>query len=362
MKIAQIAPPWITIPPHNFGGTENALFHLIEEQVAQGHEVTLFATADARTSAHLISFIPASLVSEGVPWQAGMKAYYHLHKSIEYISSHQFDIVHTHLSSSGDMYLFPLLADLNTPHVTTLHSHFPFDRSIGPWVGDADAYFMEWARQVPLITISEHARRNPLPDNVIGTVHHGIQTDRYRPLTEENGDYFLWLGRFSYEKGAHLAIEAARRAGVPLVLAGIKEPHKPESVQYYKHMIEPYLDGKQIRYVGPVSHQQKVELLSQARGLLHPIVWDEPFGMVLIEAMATGCPIIATPRGATPEIVKHEQTGFLARSVDEIVDCIPRITEIDRRAVREHAEKYFSAPTMVENYVHIYKQIIASHK
>ena len=139
MKIAHIAPPWISIPPKNYGGTETVLYNLVEEQVAQGHDVTLFAAGDATTSAKLVSFFPHSLLESGVPWQGHLKAYYHLHKAVEYIKDHDFDVVHTHLSSSADMYLFPLMSHLAVPHVMTLHSHFPFDR-VQSWTGDADDY------------------------------------------------------------------------------------------------------------------------------------------------------------------------------------------------------------------------------
>src|SRR6185312_10305344 len=144
MKIAHIAPPWITVPPKNYGGTEIVLYNLIEEQVAQGHDVTLFAPGDATVSAKVISFYSQSLIDMGVPWQAHLKAYYHYARAVKYIEAHDFDIVHTHLSSAADMYLFPLMAQVNKPHVMTLHSRFPFDR-VGSWMGDADKYYMEWA-------------------------------------------------------------------------------------------------------------------------------------------------------------------------------------------------------------------------
>src|SRR5712692_2205407 len=157
LKIAHIAPPWITIPPKNYGGTEVVIYNLVEEQVAQGHDVTLFAPGDAKTSAKQISFFPRSLLEAGVPWQAHLKAYYHMHKAVEYVKEHDFDILHTHLSSSSDLYIFPLTAPLTTPHVTTLHSRFPFDR-VQSWTGDADAFYMEWAPNVPIVAISEAAR------------------------------------------------------------------------------------------------------------------------------------------------------------------------------------------------------------
>src|SRR5713226_7606106 len=362
MKIAQIAPPWIPIPPKNYGGTEVVIYNLVEEQVAQGHDVTLFAPADAKTSAKLVSFFPKSLLEEGVPWPAHLKAYYHLHKSIEYIKEHDFDIVHTHLSSSSDMYIFPLTAPLATPHVTTLHSRFPFDR-VQSWMGNADEYYMEWAPSVPIAAISESARAEvPYPLNFVGVVHHGIPMQLFVPSTKKVGDFFVWLGRFIPDKGTHLAIEAAKEAGVKIVLAGTIDRHQQESINYFHQVIEPQIDNEQVRYVGPVNMKKKISLLSRARAFLNPIEWEEPFGMVMIEAMALGCPVISFARGAAPEIVVHRKTGFLVRDVDEMVRFIPRIDEIDREAIRMYVERNFSACVMAEKYVKIYDQVIKQAK
>jgi glycosyltransferase involved in cell wall biosynthesis len=361
MKIAHVAPPWIAIPPKNYGGTEIVISNLVEEQVAQGHDVTLFAPGDARTSAKLVSFFPRSLIDSGVPWAAHLKAYYHLHKALAHAD--EFDIVHTHLSSSADLYIFPLSASLATPHVTTLHSRFPFDRLPDGWTGDADQYYMDWAADVPMVAISERARKEvPFPLNFVGVVHHGLPMDTFKPVPKERGDHFVWLGRIVPDKGVHLAIEAAQRAGVRLILAGIVDQHAEESLKYYREVVEPLIDGEQIQYIGPVNMEQKIDLLSGARGFLNPIVWEEPFGMVMIEAMALGCPVIAFPRGAAPEIIVHGKTGFLVHDVDEMVKFIPRIDEIDRAATRRHVDRHFSARVMAEKYVKIYRKVIALSK
>lgn len=360
MKIAHIAPPWITIPPKNYGGTEIVLYNLVEEQVTQGHDVTLFAPGDARTSARLISFFPHALIDAGVPWQGHLKAYYHLYKAVEYIKDHDFDIVHTHLSSSADMYLFPLTAHLALPHVMTLHSHFPFDR-VQSWTGDADDCYMEWALSVPMIVISEHARaERTLPLNVVGVVHHGLPLTHFQPTVKQPERFFVWLGRFVPEKGPHLAIEAAKKAGVPIVLAGTIDQHMQESVDYFEQVIKPHLNHQQVKYIGPVDMEQKLDLLSRARGLLNPIQWEEPFGMVMIEAMAVGCPVIAFARGAAPEIVADGRSGFLVHDVNEMAHCISRIDELDRMVVHAHAEHNFTAQAMAEKYTKVYKKIIAS--
>src|SRR5205085_6641791 len=196
MRIAQIAPPWLPIPPKNYGGTENVLYNLVEAQVAQGHDVTLFAPGDARTSAKLVSFFPRSLLEEGIPWTMHLKAYYHLHKAVEQIKEQSFDIVHTHLSSAADMYVFPLTASLSTPHVTTLHSNFPFDRSTSGWKGDADRYYMDWAPFVPMVAISESARAQvKFPVDVVGVVYNGIDMRQFTPARrKKREDFFVWLG------------------------------------------------------------------------------------------------------------------------------------------------------------------------
>lgn len=363
MKIAQIAPPWIAIPPRNYGGTENVIYNLVEELVAEGHDITLFTTEDSHTSAKQISFLTQALIPAGVPWQAHLKAYYHLHKSLEYIKAHDFDVVHLHLSSTPDLYTFPLAASLDIPHVTTLHSHFPFDNLPGGWIGDADDYFIkDWASSNPLVAISESARKQaPSGLHFAGTIHNGLLLSQFQP-NGQPADYFAWMGRFVREKGAHLAIQAAKATGVKLILAGIVSRNSQESMQYFREAIEPHIDNEQITYVGPVNMQQKIELLGRARALLNPIEWEEPFGMVMIEAMALSCPVIAFARGAAPEIVAHGKTGFLARDLTEMVHFIPRINEISREATRQHVEQHFSAHAMAEKYVKIYTKTIMKNK
>jgi glycosyltransferase involved in cell wall biosynthesis len=360
MKIAHIAPPWITIPPKNYGGTENVIYNLVEEQVAQGHDVTLFAPGDARTSAHLIPSFPQSLICTGVPWHAHLKAFYHFYKAVEYIKRHQFDIVHMHLSSSADMYLFPLTVSIMTPRVMTLHSRFPFDRAQS-WVGDADRFFLEWMMSMPMVAISQSARAEvEYPLNFVDVIHHGVPMHHFKPSVSHPEDYLAWLGRFTPEKGARFAIEVARAMNIPLVLAGTVDRHMPESVRYFEEVIKPQVDGTLIKYIGPVDLPAKVNLLSRARGLLNPIIWEEPFGMVMIEAMAVGCPVVSFARGAAPEIVVHKKSGYLVHDVQEMIACVRCLEQIDRRIVFNHAEQNFSARIMAEKYVRLYRRICAT--
>lgn len=355
MKIAMVAPPWISIPPSTYGGTESIIAFIVDELVALGHDVTLFAPGDARTSAKLVSFYPRSLIAEGVPWQAALKAYFHLAKSLE--RAGEFDIVHLHLSSTADMFQFPLLASIKTPHVTTIHSNFPYDRVLD-WTGDADQYFMEWIRPAPLVTVSARARDNLPPGlNVAGVVHLGVPMADYRFAEDGSRDYVAWLGRFAPAKGAHTAIDAAKRAGVKIIIAGIVEAGIAESVKYFKREIEPRLDGEQARYIGPVDLAQKLALLGGARALLNPITWEEPGATVVVEAMAVGCPVIGFARGVVPELIHDGKTGFLVDDVDQMVARIPRLAEIDRRATRDYVEKNLSARAMTQKYVAIYEQL-----
>ena len=330
-----VAPPWISIPPQTY--------------------VTLFAPGDSHTPANLVSFYPRSLISEGVPWQASLKAYFHLHKSLE--RAGEFDVVHTHLSSTADMFMFPLMAKLATPHVTTMHSNFPFDR-VNEWIGDADKYFLEWIAPAPLVTVSHRARANlPYDLNVAGVVHLGVPMQHYRFTGAKPEPYFTWLGRFAAPKGPHLAIAAAKQANVPLVLAGIIEHGNQDSLDYYKQEIEPHLDGDRVKYIGPANMEQKVELLSKARGFLNPITWEEPGATVVLEAMALGCPVIGFARGVVPELILDGKTGFLVDNVAEMAQRIARIDEIDRRATHDHVDRNFSARVMAEKYVKIYQSL-----
>ena len=364
MRIAQIAPPWIPIPPKEYGGTENVIYHLVEEQVAQGHDVTLFAPGDSKTSARLVSFFHKSLLASSVPWTMHLKAFYHLQKAVDYIKEQRFDIVHTHLSSCSDMYIFPLTAHLATPHVTTLHSVFPFDRDArSNRTGDADSCYMEWAPFLPMVAISESARQNvPHPLNFVGEVHHGLYMQDFQPVKHRMGENFAWLGRFMPEKGAHLAIEVAKRAQVPLVLAGIIDRNCKISMDYFEQVIKPQIGKDQITYFGPANMRQKNNLFSQAKGFLNPIEWEEPFGMVTIEAMALGCPVISFARGAAPEIIAEGETGYLVNTVDEMVSAIPKIDMIDREMVRKHVERNFSSQVMAKKYIVIYKKVIRMQK
>src|SRR5258706_2155149 len=210
-----------------------------------------------------------------------------------------------------------------------------------------------------MIAISESARSEvPYPLNFVGVVHHGLPMQQFVPSKRGVSDYFVWLGRFVSDKGTHHAIRVAKEAGVKLVLAGTIDRHLPDAENYFHTMVKPHVDNDQIKHIGPVNMKEKIRLLSRARGFLNPIEWEEPFGMVMIEAMALGCPVISFVRGAAPEIVVHRKTGFLVHDIEEMVKFIPRVDGIDRSVTREHVEKNFSAHAMAEKYIKVYKKVI----
>jgi glycosyltransferase involved in cell wall biosynthesis len=222
---------------------------------------------------------------------------------------------------------------------------------------------MDWAPSLPIVAISESSRQSiHYPLNFVGVVHHGIYLQDFQPSKRRMGDYFAWLGRFVPEKGAHLAIEAAKRTHVPLILAGVIDRHSKASMEYFENVIKPLVGTEQITYIGPVNTSQKNNLFGRARGFLNPIEWEEPFGMVMIEAMALGCPVISFARGAAPEIMTDGETGYLVNTLDEMVSAISKIDAIDRGMVRKHVELNFSSRVMATKYIEIYKKVIGMQK
>jgi glycosyltransferase involved in cell wall biosynthesis len=229
------------------------------------------------------------------------------------------------------------------------------------WIGDADEYYMEWLSSIPMVAISQSARAEvSYPLRFVGVVPHGLPMDIFKPVVEQPENFLVWLGRFSPEKGAHLAIQVAKAVNMPLVLAGIVDEQVAEQVTYFEEMIKLHIDGQQISYIGPVNLEQKIDLLSRAKGFLNPIEWEEPFGMVMIEAMSVGCPVITFARGAAPEVVADGIGGFLVQDVQEMVQSVARLDELDRQKVRAYAKSKFAVHEMARNYLRIYQKVIMS--
>jgi glycosyltransferase involved in cell wall biosynthesis len=341
MHIAEIAPLAESVPPSHYGGTERVVSWLTEELVSLGNKVTLFASGGSKTQAELISVCPKPLRLSR-PAIDPLSALAALLDTVARRAD-EFDVIHCHL----DWVHIPLLRQLGRPFVTTLHGRLDLPHLKSLVSGFADT---------PFISIS-NSQRTPLAGlNWIETIYHGLPerllTPNFRP-----GGYLAFLGRFSPEKGPDVAIRLARRAQLPLRIAA-KIPRQQS--RYFKEQIEPLLDGDQTEFVGEVNEGQKQDFLGNAIALLFPIDWPEPFGLVMIEAMACGTPIIAWRRGSVPEIVEDGVTGFIVESEDEAIDAIERVPDLNRRQVRAAFERRFTARHMAELYRQSFQRVLVA--
>jgi glycosyltransferase involved in cell wall biosynthesis len=351
VRIAQLAPTYERVPPRAYGGTELIVHHITEELVARGHDVTLFASGDSRTGAELRSVTPRPR-RYGVRSSDGLAHAEYLqlaNAQAAFLAANagEFDLVHNHAGVEGMV----LAATSATPVISTMHN--PFSPRTQP-IWDAYPWFHHAVSAASARTFPE---RGALPP-----IHHGIDVAAIRPDVrprfrgpEDDEGYLLFLGRFSPAKGADRAIEAARRAGRRLVLAGKVDPHDTSHV---RTAVEPWLDGDRIRAVGEVGGQTKRNLLAGADALLFPIEWDEPFGLVMVEALAAGTPVIGFRRASVPEVVEHGRSGYVVDGVDEMVEAIRHIGEIDRAACRRSAEERFTVGRMVDDVEAMYRSVL----
>lgn len=337
LRIAQVAPLAEAVPPRLYGGTERVISWLTEELVTLGHQVTLFASGDSQTLASLVPCSDQGLRLAGI--------HDHLAYTLVMLdrvlrSAAQFDIIHFHV----DILPFPLFREISEKCLTTLHG-----RQDLPDFWPAYEAFPE-AR---LISISDDQRR-PIPKaNFIATVHHGMPRDLIRFGTGE-GDYLAFLGRISPEKRPDRAIEIAKRAGVRLKIAAKVDP---ADKAYFEEQIRPLLDHPLVEFIGEIGDVQKAEFLGSARALLFPIDWPEPFGLVMIEAMAAGTPVIAWRSGSVPEILEEGCTGFLVNSIETAVDAVNASSSISRKNVRAIFEKRFTSDRMARDYLRLYEYL-----
>ncbi len=339
LKIAHVAPLYESVPPKLYGGTERVVSFLTDQLVDLGHDVTVFASGDSITKARLIPVSEKSLRLD-----AGCVdpiSYHVLQIQMVQEMSHEFDLIHYHT----DYLHYPTSRKSDVPHVTTLHGRLDI-----PELKKLYGVF----RDVPVVSISMSQRR-PLPDSYwVGNVYHGLPKDLFKAKFEE-GKYLAFLGRVSREKGLEQAIEIAKRAGIPLRIAAKIDKADRD---YFEECIKHLLDHPLVEYIGEIGEDKKVEFLGNALALLFPIQWEEPFGLVMIESMACGTPVIAFPRGSVPEIIKPGKSGILAKTIEEGVEAVRNINSISRQSCRAEFDERFSSNVMAGEYLKIYQKLL----
>lgn len=339
MRIAQLAPLFERVPPVRYGGTERVIHYLTEALVARGHDVTLFASGDSRTSARLVPVVPRALwhdpsVRDFVAPPVRM------HAEV-FARAREFDIIHNH----NDYFPFPYIARSPVPVVTTMHGRCDL-----PELKALLRVFPE-AR---LVSISDAQQACHPEGNWVGTIHHGLPLERYR-FDPEGGEGLLFLGRISPEKAPHVAIDVAVAAGLPLTIAARIDPcDRP----FFEREVRPRLEHPLVSFVGEADDAEKQRLLGRARALLLPIDWPEPFGLVMIEAMACGTPVVTKPLGSAPELVVDGVTGFLADDLEGLVAAVHEAGRLDRLACRRRVEARFGASAMTDRYERLYRRLL----
>lgn len=341
MKIAQVAPLYESVPPKYYGGTERVVSYLTEELVRRGVDVSLFASGDSTTGAQLVPLchkalrLDPTMVEEVPPHIVAL----HEIKKRE----HEFDLIHFHTP----WFHFQFSRSLTTPHISTIHNGIE-----GP---EFELLFNSFS-DVPVVSISR-SHRAPRPQgNWLGTIYHGLPEDLYS-FGSGAGGYAAFLGRFSPEKGPDRAIEIARRSGIKLKIAA-KMPDCDRDQQYFNEKVKPHLNDPLIEYVGEIGEFEKGEFLGNAACLLFPISWSEPFGMVLIESMANGTPVIAFRQGSVPEVIDEGISGFLVNNIDEAVRAVGRLGTLSREVCRAQFDKRFTARRMARDYMKLYERLI----
>ena len=341
MRIAQIAPLAESVPPKLYGGTERVIAWLADELVELGHDVTLFASGDSDTHAKLHAVWPRAL-RLGRPRSDPMAAVAVLVEAMAQ-NAQQFDVVHAHI----DWIHLPLLTRLGVPFLTTMHGRLDL-----PGLGDVVGQFPN----APFVSISNDQRSPLAQAKWCGTVYHGMPIDLFRP-SYKAGSYLAFLGRLTAEKGPEDAIRIAQAAGMPLRIAA-KVPRGERG--YFKERLEPQIDGEQIQLSGEVNDHTKEGFLAGAAALLFPIDWPEPFGLVMIEAMACGTPVIAYRSGSVPEVIDDGVTGYIVDSEDQAIRAVSEVSRLDRTKVRARFEERFSANRMAREYENQYRKLIAA--
>jgi len=341
MKILQIAPLWIPIPPVTYGGTELVVSWLTEELVKRGHEVTLLASGDSKTSAKLIPIWPRSL------WRARPNAphavFSLLYEKLARIHG-EFDIIHDHC----EFYTAPFVPFLKKQIISTVHH---------PMYEELIILFKKFPK-INYVAISKAQRKSAPGVNFVQTIYHGLPIKKY-PFNPKPKSYLLWLSKITPEKGLAEAIEVAKKSGEKLIISG----NIPwEYRDYFSYRLQPLIDGKQIQFVGASHFEKKIELFQNAKTLLYPVKRPEPFGLVVIEAMACGTPVIAYREGSMSELIKDGKTGFLVKNQEEMVTALGKINKIRRIDCRRQIVKKFALEKMVNKYESLYNKILKNEK
>lgn len=340
MRIAQVSPLWERVPPPGYGGVELVVGHLTDELVRRGHDVTLFASGDSQTLANLESVCPQALRLNPKVKEPAAYEMLQLGRVLE--KAQEFDVIHFHTGFSA----LPLVETIKTPVVHTLH---------GGFTAENRQIFSKYSHQA-YISISDAQRTLEPSLNYIRTVHNGIDPQDYPFFIEpQQPPYLAFLGRMSPEKGPQQAIAIAKQTGWQLKMAG-----KVDKVdgQFFEQEIAPQIDGEQIQYLGEMTHAQKAELLGNATATLFPITWNEPFGLVMIESMCTGTPVIAMNKGSVPEVISHGRTGFVCNSLEEMAEAIPSAVHLNRQHCHDYVMRYFSISQMVDKYEAAYRKVL----
>lgn len=352
MKIAQVAPLWTSVPPEKYGGTERIVHYLTEELVKREHQVTLFASADSRTEAKLISVWPRALIKERlygkpIPWGNCLFPLLNLARAFE--EAKNFDIMHIHENSTClSNFFIPLV---KTPVVITIHDPAP-----NPKQKDNLAAFDRYKNHNYVsISLSHQRLWKKLGLNFVANVYNGTDLNLLK-FKEKKKNYLVWLGRSSPNKGAREAILAAKKANEKLILAGRVDKNSAESVEYFEEEMKP-LFGKNIKYIGEINDKKKSKILGEARAFLCPILWEEPFGLMMIEAMSCGTPVITFSRGSAREVIKEGKTGFIVQNVNEMAKAIEKVDQIKPSDCRKWVEDNFTVEKMVDNYEKVYKRL-----
>lgn len=343
MRIAQIAPLVERVPPEMYGGTERVVYCLTEELVKRGHEVTLFASGDSITTAKLIPVHGKALRSDS--YVDNYYPYHILEMGMVYDRAHEFDIIHSHM----DYMAFPFTRLVTTPTVHTLHGRLD--------IPDVKKTF-EYYRDSNFISISNAQRRFMPYLNWIDTVYHGYPLEKF-PFNPDPEDYLVFVGRISPEKGPVEAIQIAERVRMRLIIVAKVDP---VDQAYFDEVVKPLIQPGFIDYVGEKGEEERNEIVKKAKAFIFPLNWPEPFGLVIIESLACGTPIITRSRGSIPELMVHGKTGFICETWEEMADAVQDIARIDRMACRHHAEENFSISQMVNKYEKIYEQTIYNNR